>query len=51
MCCDSNQAVVANATSAMLDIAKRTAQTPAFSETVFNSILAAIAECNEWGVV
>lgn len=35
----------------MLDIAKRTNQQPAFTETIFNSILAAIAECNEWGLV
>ena len=51
MCCDSNQAVVANACSAILDIAKRCAQRPQFGEAAFNSILAAVAECNEWGLV
>ena len=51
LCCDSNQAVVANACAAMLDIAKRTAAAPQFTEAIMNSILAAIAECNEWGLV
>lgn len=51
LACDSNQAVVANAVAAMLDIAKRQQKKPEFTEQIFNSIMAAIAECHEWGLV
>jgi AP-1 complex subunit beta-1 len=51
MATDQNQAVVANAIAAIMDIARRTGQKPNLTENIYSCVMAAIAECNEWGLV